>query len=54
MRGVSRFLPETRKYDLRTGLERWYVCGSIALGFFIPLVPTILGHFSHDPILNTW
>jgi len=35
-------------------LERWYVCGSIALGFFIPLIPTALGHFGHDEILNTW
>lgn len=34
-------------------LERYYVCGSIALGFFIPLIPTALGHFGHDEILNT-
>lgn len=35
-------------------LERWYVGVSIGLGFFIPAVPTALGHFGHDPLLEVW
>lgn len=27
---------------------------SIGLGFFIPIIPTALGHFGLDPLLKVW
>ena len=38
----------------RTGLEKYYVGGSIALGALVPLVPAILGHFRNDPVWGVW
>lgn len=35
---------------LQAKLERWYLSLSFVLGFGVPLVPAILGHFGKDPM----
>lgn len=38
----------------RIGLERWYIAVSLFTAFFVPIVPTILGHFGADPVYASW
>lgn len=37
-----------------SGLEKWYVGGSLVLAFVQPIVPAALGHFGEDPVYESW
>lgn len=52
LRSLGCYLEAVGREADGSGLERWYILGSVILGFGVPLVPAALGHFGLDPIYN--